>query len=261
MYKRNGFTLIELLVVISIIALLIGLLLPALSAAKRSAINAKCLTNLKSMAIASHAYGMDNEGHFLPGDSRYSLQVVGVGIADTVSRKHWVGYLDNYSIEDGSESLYCPMNDTDTLHSFGNGWPNTELYSTELYAIGYSNFVRINGSGLHSDNRARGRHPSTAALTPSDMPIFSDIVERKNATEWLYYSHSETGAIGGNGESNSTIPPGGMNSAFADGSVSWTAYEDGTDEMEAISGGGAAQGFGFLWAYKSKWRVKTGGGR
>ncbi|MFA6568012.1 MAG: prepilin-type N-terminal cleavage/methylation domain-containing protein [Victivallales bacterium] len=64
---RNAFTLIELLIVIAIIAILAGMLLPALNKAKLVAKKAVCTNNLKQVILATLQYGSDFDGVVPPG--------------------------------------------------------------------------------------------------------------------------------------------------------------------------------------------------
>jgi prepilin-type N-terminal cleavage/methylation domain-containing protein/prepilin-type processing-associated H-X9-DG protein len=89
MRRRAAFTLVELLVVVGIIAVLIGLLMPALSKARASANTAKCLSNLRNMQVAHWMYVNNNKGVLIQA----GLSHGGVHANEPVA---WINTLQEY---------------------------------------------------------------------------------------------------------------------------------------------------------------------
>ena len=95
MKKNCKFTLIELLVVIAIIAILAGMLLPALNNARGSANGSSCINNLKQVGLAHNLYMSENDG-YIP-----SIRCKGFNWRTTL-------YIDGQTNFTKSKLIVCP---------------------------------------------------------------------------------------------------------------------------------------------------------
>lgn len=103
--SRLAFTLIELLVVISIIALLISILLPALGEARESARRSMCSVNQKQLIMATMAYAGDYKDHIAPAAIDRN------GDSDTSDQEDWFFYSLWTYVGYGIDRFVYPEND------------------------------------------------------------------------------------------------------------------------------------------------------
>ncbi len=132
---RRGFTLIELLVVIAIIATLIGIMLPALSAAREQGRETACKANLRSLGSGFIAYGVDNDDSFCSGAFDPEVSNGRDGPVDQVG---WVADLVNGNIAFPGKQL-CPSSFAKYNQKLGsNGNTYTPAQARDLVQRGYN---------------------------------------------------------------------------------------------------------------------------
>ncbi len=126
-HNHRAFTLIELLVVISIIALLIAILLPALGAARDAAQGTACLSNLRQIGVSMNSYSASNRDIIVPADylggpggagavnrtrgghlGHYASILVNSGEADAVTQPNSRNTAANFTPSVGKSMFRCP---------------------------------------------------------------------------------------------------------------------------------------------------------
>ncbi len=116
LHKKHGFTLIELLVVISIIAVLMSIMMPALGKARENAKNVICRTNLKSQITPQFMYAGDNNGNFVGHTDNSPEYFRSAGSPNSNVHK-----LMNESYIEDSQIFICPV-----IKSFGGYFADTK---------------------------------------------------------------------------------------------------------------------------------------
>jgi prepilin-type N-terminal cleavage/methylation domain-containing protein len=127
--QRRAFTLVELLVVIGIIAVLVALLLPALQKARAQAERAKCLSNLRQLALGCHIYSVNFKGRVPIGFHATDMNLQGNYQIWNGSQPCAIGLLVETKSLDTPGVYYCPSNselgstyDSTLLPPYENRW-------------------------------------------------------------------------------------------------------------------------------------------
>jgi len=228
--RRSGFTLVELLVVIGIIAILMGMLMPALSRAKQKANRIACVNNIRQINLAASMYAGDFDGEY-PRRAHIT--------------NSWIFALKSYY-----------GNNSKTNNASGKEWnskilkcPTDRWLEWRSYLInGFNDYWAATLPKPAYDQVMQWRYPH--GMKESNIKLPSDTILFGEKRIGSYHVHMDFGQGRGNDKeevnqnmhkSGSGAKSGGSNFAFVDGSVRMLPY------------GGSVKPVN-LWAITDVWR-------
>jgi prepilin-type N-terminal cleavage/methylation domain-containing protein/prepilin-type processing-associated H-X9-DG protein len=211
--RYAGFTLVELLVVIGIIAVLVGILLPALSRAKQSGQSVTCLSNLRQIVQACQLYANDNDGTIIPGQWAQSANNPMPPQDSLYADETWCNILVNQhylTAPDGSvgqtqtlspqtHSVFCcPSGNQDALDPAllnTAGVPASRVDGRGTECVRYYSFSGVNAVdcwyGINADNQnttlAAGPPCRRIYTNPPNLQLLGRMTMITRASETVFF--------------------------------------------------------------------------